>query len=66
MYILIGIALVMIIIVTIMYNGLINKKNQVENAKEFMGKYNLMIVPLLNGSGIRIGFSSYTTSRTNR
>ena len=32
MYILIGITLVMIIIVTIMYNGLINKKNQVENA----------------------------------
>jgi len=32
MYILIGIVLVVIIILTIMYNGLINKKNQVENA----------------------------------
>ena len=32
MYILIGIVLVAIILLVIMYNGLINKKNQVENA----------------------------------
>ena len=32
MYILIGVVVALIIILTIMYNGLINKKNQVENA----------------------------------
>lgn len=40
------------------FNSFTNKNividGEVENAKVFMGKYNLMIVPLLNGSGIRI------------
>ena len=35
-------------------NGNIIIDGEVESATAFMGKYNLMIVPLLNGSGIRI------------